>query len=213
MDFCDRGIYLDTVPEMDEVYTQNAFKDSPKQLSDFMQLYAFAERHASSEGRQVDPNDAYGLTKEYETMITMGDRLAIWQWYVFENNLMEEDEKNLLDPDSIVEDKFREAQSSAFFETRLWIHETWEVPSNFLQRVYRLSDVPIWICQGLRDKVCPPQNAQYFADALKDSSQGTRSAPVMDRFIESGHEDTDLVMEQCLIESINEFLEYYGSNN
>lgn len=205
-----RGIYLDTVPEMDEVYTQNAFKDSPKQLADFMQLYAYAARHAGYEGRQLDPNDAYSLTKEYETMITNGDRLAVWQWYVFENNLMEEDPNNLLDPNVIEESRFREAQSTGFFETRLWIHETWEVPSNFLNRVDRLSNVPIWICQGLRDKVCPPQNARNFVDALKETSQ-KRSAQVIDRFIESGHEDTDPVMEQCLIESTNEFLRDFGN--
>jgi pimeloyl-ACP methyl ester carboxylesterase len=142
-------------------------------------------------------------------MISNGDRLAIWQWYVFENNLMEEDPKNLLDPNVIKESRFREAQSSGFFETRLWLHETWEAPSNFLKRVDRLSNVPIWICQGLRDKVCPPQNARNFTDALKNSSQN-RSARATDRFIESGHEDTDPVMETFLIESINEFLQDFG---
>jgi len=178
-------------------------KTTQKKLSEFIQLYRFAADHASLEGRTLDPNDSYGLTKQYEKMIENGNRQAMWHWFAFENNLMEEDPDNLLDANHIVVSRFPEAQSSGFFETRLWLHETWEAPSHFLERVNRLSDTPIWICQGLRDKVCPPQNARNLANALKDSS---RSAPIHDRFIESGHEDTDPVMESCLIESMNEFL-------
>jgi hypothetical protein len=201
-----RGIYLDTVAEMEEVYTQNAFLDDPKKLSDFDNLYNFAENHASNEGRELDPNDAYCLVKEYEDMVINGNGMAVWQWFVFENNLMEEDIHNMLDPHVVEESRFPEAQSTAFFETRLWIHETWEAPSNFLERVNLLSDVPIWICQGLRDNVCPPLNAQHLVNEMRNSS---RIAPIYARFIDSGHEDTDPVMEKCLKQSMNEFLERF----
>lgn len=193
---------------MDEVYSQNAFLDDPKKLADFRQLYGFASKHASEQGRVLDPNDAYGVAKEYEEMISSGNKMAVWQWYVFENNLMEEVPENLLDPDTILESRMAEAQSTAFFETRLWIHETWEVPSNFYERVDRLSDTPVWICQGLRDKVCPPQNARHLVETMRNCS---RSKPIHDRFIESGHEDTDPVMERCLVESMDEFLSYYSN--
>ncbi|KAL3912411.1 MAG: hypothetical protein SGILL_006895 [Bacillariaceae sp.] len=193
------------ITEMDEVYSQQAFVDDPKKLSDFRQLYTYAAKHAGSQGRDLDPDDAYSLTKEYEDMISSGDVMAIWQWYVFENNLMEEDSSRLLDPQVIDHSRLAEAQSTAFFETRLWVHETWERPSNFLGRVDSLVDIPIWICQGWRDKVCPPQNAQHLVDALENT---TRTAPIHDYFIESGHEDTDPTMEKCLVQSMNEFLLY-----
>ena len=201
--FYGRGVYLDTVAEMDEVYSERAFLDDPKKLNDFHQLFAYANHHAASQGRDLDPDDAYSFTKEYENMIQSGDVMAIWQWYVFENNLMEEDSSKFLDPSVFDDSRLAEAQSTAFFETRLWIHETWEDPSNFLERVDALANVPIWICQGWRDKVCPPQNAQHLVDALDNT---TRTTPIHDYFIESGHEDADPVMEKCLIRSMNEFL-------
>jgi pimeloyl-ACP methyl ester carboxylesterase len=203
----DRGVYLDTEPEMDEVYSQKAFLGDPKKLADFRQLYEYADKHASTDqSHGLDPDDSYAITKAYEQMIARGDEMAMWQWYVFENNLMEEDPQNLLDPNKIVETKMAEAQSTAFFETRFWIHETWEIPSNFFGRVDRLTNIPIWICQGLRDKVCPPQNAHHLVESMRST---TRSAPIHDRFIESGHEDTDPVMEECLVESMDEFLQSY----
>ncbi|KAG7368453.1 peptidase S33 proline iminopeptidase family protein [Nitzschia inconspicua] len=109
-----RGVYLNTITEMDEVYSQNAFLDDPKKLSDFRQLYGFAVQHASIEGRELDSNDSFGLTKEYEKMIDNGNEMAVWQWFVFENNLMEEDPQNLLDPNRIDESRLGEAQSTAF---------------------------------------------------------------------------------------------------
>ena len=189
---------------MNEVYSEGAFLNDPKKLKDFHTLFAYANQHAISQGRHLDPNDAYSLTKEYESMIANGDSMAIWQWYVFENNLMEEDATKLLDPNDIDHSRLAEAQSTAFFETRLWVYETWEAPSRFLERVDALVEVPVWICQGLRDKVCPPQNARHLVNALDNTN---RKAELHDYFIESGHEDTDPVMERCLIQSMNEFLD------
>jgi proline iminopeptidase len=202
-----RGVYLDTVKEMDEVYTRKAFADDPKKLSDFMRLYSYAADQASEDGRTPPgPNDSHGLVREYERMIVRGKKMAIWQWFAFENNLMEEDPRNLMDPDVIAEDRFAEAQSLGYFETRLWLHESWEDPSNLIARADRLTDIPTWICQGLRDHVRPPHNALHLVNAMKTSG---RSAPLYGRFLESGHEDTDPVMEACLIQSMNEYLEAY----
>ena len=39
----------------------------------------------------------------YEDLIVAGDRSAIWRFYAFENNLIEEDPSKLLDPRQIVE--------------------------------------------------------------------------------------------------------------
>jgi hypothetical protein len=75
--------------------------------------------------------------------------------HVFENNLMETEPENLLDPNMIDREFFPEAQSVAFFETRLWLHGSWEAPSNLLSRIDQLVGFPIWICQGQFDEVCP----------------------------------------------------------
>jgi hypothetical protein len=51
-----------------------------------------------------------------------GDRQAISVRYLFENNLMEEDPKNMLDPNVIDKKKFGEAQNVAFFQAPLWLN-------------------------------------------------------------------------------------------
>ena len=50
----------------------------------------------------------------YEDLITQGDRDAIWRFYAFENNLIEEDPAKLLDPRVIDEADFAEAASVSF---------------------------------------------------------------------------------------------------
>jgi proline iminopeptidase len=203
-----RGIYLDTIPEMKEVYTKDAFLGNPKRLKEFNNLFKVAAQNVDEAGEKpLDPNDVFRLFRVYERMITQGDRQAIWAWHSFENNLMEEDPKNMLDPNVIDEKKFAEAQNVAFFETRLWLHGTIEKPSNLLKRIDRLSDIPVWICQGLRDKVCPPENAQHLVDALEETE-----GPLTANFIDSGHEDTDPVMEKCLKQSIHTFLNFYDEH-
>jgi len=201
-----RGIYLDSIPELKEVYTQKAFEGNPRRLNEFQHLYEVADDYALSLGEEtLDPNDAFRLFHLYERMVTSGDRMAIWTWHSFENNLMEEDPANLLDPANIVEEKFAEAQSVAFFEIRLWLHGTLEEPSNLLEKTYRLSEIPIWICQGLRDEVCPPHNARHLVDALEKETSTYLDA----RFLDSGHEDTDPVMEACLKDTMYQFLKQY----
>ena len=197
-----RGIYLDTVQELKEVYTLDAFRHNKTQSSMFQLLYNAADDDAADAGEDpLDPNDSHRLLQIYERMITSGNRRAIWNWHVYENNLMEEDPRNLLDPKRIIHSTFPEAQSVAFFETRLWLHGSYENPSELLERVSELWDLPVWICQGLRDKVCPPQNARLLVDSLVESS-----IQVNAHFIQSGHEDTDPVMEKCLQRSMRHFL-------
>lgn len=117
---------------------------------------------------------------------------------------METDPDNILDPELIDSKVFAEAQSVAFFETRLWLHGSWESPSNLLSRIDQLVGFPIWICQGHFDEVCPPHYAQKFADALQEAG-----AEFTLRSIPSGHEQTDPVMARCLEKSLAVFIEDY----
>lgn len=61
-------------------------------------------------------------------MIVRGDRDAAWRFYAFENNLIEEDPSELLDPKVIKEEDFAEALSVSFFEARLFLKGTYEDP-------------------------------------------------------------------------------------
>lgn len=202
-----RGIYLNTVKELDEVYTQQAFRDDPRKTSDFDLLYQVAQSEVEeARNEPLDPNDARRLLEVYERMIQRGDKQAIWSWYVFENNLMEDVAANRLDPRHIIEKSFPEAQSVAFFETRLWLHETFEKPSHLLDRVEKLQDIPIWICQGKYDNVCPAQNARVLVNALEKYK-----VPLQAHFLEANHEDTDPLMAACLKSIVDEFLNFHAS--
>eukprot|EP00980_Cylindrotheca_fusiformis_P009592 scaffold2123_cov96-Cylindrotheca_fusiformis.AAC.5 len=203
-----RGIYLDTVHEVHSVYSRSAFLHNKKRLKEFDILYKLANDHVTQRGKMdLDPDDALSIMGVYENMIRKGSEEAIWNWFVFENNLMEEAPENLLDPNVIDPLRMPEAQSVAFFETRLWLHASLEEPSNLLQRVPRLSHTPIWICQGMRDEVCPPENAKRLERALEKELYSKRNHLLKAQFIDSGHEDTDPVMEACLKESMSQFLE------
>ena len=203
-----RGIYLDTVKELDEVYTQQAFEGDPRKSADFELLFQVAEAEVQqSQEPPLDPNDARRLLEVYERMIQRGDRQGIWSWHTFEVNLMETDPRNRLNPNRIVESMFREAQSVAFFETRLWLRETFEQPFPVLQRVDQLRGIPIWICQGKFDNVCPVQNARDLVDALDEEN-----IPVEAHFLGANHEDTDPVIAACLKNIMTEFLVFHSAN-
>ena len=66
----------------------------------------------------LSPDDAVRFVRVYEDLIVSGDRDAIWRFYVFENNIIEEDPSALKDPRTIDEAEFAEAQSVSFFEAR-----------------------------------------------------------------------------------------------
>lgn len=202
-----RGIYLDTKKELREVYSQSAFEDDERKSAEFDVLYQVAQADVAKAGEpRLDPNDDRRLLEVYERMITRGEKHAIWTWTTFENNLMEDDPENQLDPQVIVESRFQEAQSVAFFETRLWLHGTFEKPSNLLSRVDQLQGIPMWICQGKHDNVCPVQNAQHLVSALQDID-----IPLQAHFVDANHEDTDPVMAKCLKNITQDFLEFYSN--
>jgi proline iminopeptidase len=216
-----RGIYLDTEKELAEVYSRRAFEDDERKLEQFDMLYDLAReevekstRAEDSKPQPLDPNDDRRLLEVYEQMILRGYKRAMWMWHVFENNLMEDDPELQIDPNHIMEEKFPEAQSLAFFETRLWLHGTFEAPSNLLERVNRLDQIPIWICQGIYDNVCPVQNAWNLVRALKGvHHRHPRSHDpgfLQAYFLDANHEDTDPVMERCLKKIMNEFFEMYA---
>lgn len=194
-----RGIYLDTQEELSQVYSREAFEDDERKLAEFNVLYDYAkrylERSAAAENDELDPNDYEKLLQAYEQMITNGDDQAIWTWHSFENNLMEDRPEMQLDPNVIVQKKLPEAQSVAFFEVRLWLHGAFESPSNLLDRVDRLNNIPIWMCQGIYDNVCPVQNALNLVKALKKVKHRHPSNDepgyLQAYFLDANHEDTD----------------------
>ena len=195
-----RGIYLDTAEEVSAVYSRRSYLKNAKRLAEFDILYHYVVQKSASEYLPSTSDDAEGLIRAYYRLISEGDEMAMWHWFVFENNLMETDPENLRDPDKIDRHDVRESRSVAFFETRLWITGSYEQPSNLLSRMNRLTTMPIFICQGRRDEVCPPRYARKLADALDDEE-----AYYSVRFIDSGHEQSDSVMARCLEDALHDF--------
>lgn len=201
-----RGIYLESRREVAEVYSRRSYLDNAPRRHEFDVLYDYAAQDLQRRGEPpLDPDDAERLLRTYERLIQQGDRHAVWHWWVFENNLMEWDPANLRDPFRIRREDYPQAQSVAFFETRLWVHGTYEAPSHILDHLSEVARLPIWLCQGLKDEVCPYENARRLVDALEDHG----ATQVTARFIDAGHEDTDPTMERCLHQSIREFIQVY----
>ncbi|CAB9515065.1 Proline iminopeptidase [Seminavis robusta] len=207
-----RGIYLDTAEEVGVVYAKETYVDNPKRLHEFNILYQYAADYANdnqhgSDKEPLDPNDAERILRLYAEMITSGDKMAAWHWFVFENNLMELDPKRILDPYHIHEKYYRESLSVAFFETRLWLHGSYEFPTSDLLDETKIQQLtmPMWICQGQRDEVCPPQYARKFLDAVVKED---RSPQVVARFLNATHEDTDPAIATCLKLSLEEFVQH-----
>ena len=195
-----RGIYLDTAEEVSAVYSRRTYMKNAKRLAEFDILYHYAVKKSESDYLPANPDDAEGLMRAYYRLISEGDEMAMWHWFVFENNLMETDPANLRDPDEIDMQDIRVSRSIAFFETRMWITGSYEQPSDLLSRVDRLTTMPIFICQGRRDEVCPARYARKLADALDDEG-----AYYSVRFIDSGHEQSDPVMARCLEDALHDF--------
>lgn len=195
--------------------------------------YQYANTYSVSKySKNLDPNDSEEILRLYNEMINSGDRYAIWHWHVFENNLMEEDPINLLDPLVISDEHFPEARSVAYFETTLWLRGSYSPnATNLLERIATLKKIvpsvpilsdkdeenqdshtsmtretkpptSIWICQGKHDEVCPPRYARLLVSNLAQFNISYNA-----RFVNAGHEDTDPIMEQCLKVIINEFYE------
>jgi hypothetical protein len=151
---------------------------------------------------ELDPNDGERFFRINERMIGRCDEHAIWRHFVWENNMMEEDPANLLDPFHIDSTILPEAMSVAFFENQIFLHGTFDEPMDLLQNVDRLSPVQTWMCQGINDEVCPTKyGGLKLAEALVDAGVTTRM-----QFLDAGHEDTDPAIAKCLQDSVADFL-------
>ena len=158
----------------------------------------------------LDPNDSQRFIQIYEKLILNGNRDAIWRFHVYENNLMEEDPNAMLDPHQVPDlasNAYREALSIAFFESRLFLRGTFETPINLLatKLIQSLHSIPVWICQGTGDEVCPEKFAQQLCAALdKEGVEHT------DHFVASGHKASSNGMTEALILSVQEWYGKYG---
>ena len=198
-----RGIYLNTRAEFDAVYTRSAHLGYPQRLREFDRWFVKAQREVELAGESpLDPDDAQRFFQVYRRLLLRCDKYAIWHWFVFENNLMETIPENLRDPDRIDRDQYPEALSVSFFENFLFYRGTFEDPPRLLERLHHLKSVPVWICQGLYDEVCPQRYARQLVDGLETAHVNVRA-----HFVESGHEATDPVMARCLIRRVDDFLQ------
>lgn len=230
-----RGIFLNTPGEMDDVYDRRAFETEGKegelpaevlelkkrQLKEF-DIFCDEVVEAGSEtlSKERLACDAQALLRAYEERILAGSRLSIWKFYAFENNLMAESDADLVDPFTIDEEAHAEAQSVAFFETRLFLRGSYEDPPRLLERLGALqrmgprgtgwsdevrdsANLPLtWVVQGLGDAVCPPTWARVLVEALDEA--GVKNHP---KFVEAGHKSSSDNIKLSLQASVGECLQ------
>lgn len=210
-----RGVFLNTAPEFDDVYSAKRFieNQNEKQQREFDIFFNLANKDAIDAGDDpLDKFDSERIVEVYSRMIRRGDIMAMWVWYVYENNLMEEDPHKLLDFDKIDDDAFPEASGVAFFETQLFLHGLFVEPVQLLERVKDLKNGPggspvhTWVCQGHRDQVCPEIYAKKLVDALEDAG-----IPTISNFIDAPHQCTDPVMQACLKGTVDDFYLKYNA--
>jgi len=146
----------------------------------------------------------------YEDLIRAGDRDAIWRFYVFENNIIEEDPSKLLDPLAVDEAEFAEAMSVSFFEARLFLKGTYEAPVQLLgERLKQLSAntvtgrpaVRTWVAQGTGDEICPEVFAQQLVAGLLHAR-----VPHTAYFFDAGHSAKSDGMSKMLKQCVDEFM-------
>ena len=202
-----RGIFLSTVAEFEAIYARKSFAGNERRLAEFDTFLEPAAALAKRKGEApLDPDDAQRLVRLYEDLIVAGDRGAIWQFYAFENNLIEEDPSKLLDPRVINEAEFAEAQSVSFFEARLFLRHTYEEPVQLLgERLRALAGgatcpaVRTWIAQGTGDEVCPETFARQLAAGLDAAG-----VPLKAYFFEAGHsaksDEMGAMLKRCVDE-------------
>lgn len=180
----------------------------------------------------LDPNDVRTILRLYEHLILQGDREAIWKFYVFECNLMEEDESKLLDPETIDESLYAEAQSVSFFEVRLFLNGVYEqggvAPDgrfDLLEGVRSLRAeeeadcgatggdgtavnvghrVPVWVVQGTGDAVCPEIFAKKLVDRLRE-----RGVLMNAYFVDGGHKASSTGIKDQLKIVVEEFYQWF----
>ena len=94
-----QGIFLNTKEEIDAAYAQKSFENNPHHLKEFKTFFELGAQEARNLGEgDLDPYDSERILRMYESMILNGNQNAIWRFFVFENNLMEEDSSKFLDP-------------------------------------------------------------------------------------------------------------------
>lgn len=199
-----RGIFLNTQPEFDEVYARKSFLKNVRRLKEFDVFFELAAEEAAKRGENpLDPNDSERFIRLYESMILSGNRNAIWRFYVFENNLVEEDPDELLNPLVIADDKrFREAQSVSFFECRLFLRGTFEEKIDLLgSRLSSLRSMHVWVVQGTGDEVCPETYAKQLVDCL--ASQNIDHTA---HFVDASHKCSSDSMSVALRGCVEDFL-------
>lgn len=137
----------------------------------------------------------------YEAMVLRGDRDAIWRFFVFENNLMEEDTSHHFDPYTIDEKSYPEATSVSFFECRLFLKGTFEDPIDLLGKsIEQLRTVPTWVVQGMGDEVCPEVYAQQLVARLAEAG-----CPHQAHFVQGGHLASSSGVAEALKKSLEDF--------
>lgn len=199
-----RGIFLNTRPEFDAVYLRSSFDGNERRLKEFDIFYELAEREIARLGEEpLAPEDSERFIRTYESLILRGDRDAIWRFFVFENNLMEEDPANLFDPYAIDEKTFPEAASVSFFETRLFLKGTFEDPIDLIgDSILSLKEVPSWVVQGMGDEVCPEIYARQLVSRLEAAG-----CPHKAYFVQGGHLASSDGVSVALKKSLSEFYE------
>ena len=202
-----RGIFLSTVAEFEAIYARKSFAGNERRLAEFDTFLEPAAALAQRKGEApLDPDDAQRLVRLYEELFLAGDRQALWQFYAFENNLIEEDASKLIDPRVINEAEFAEAQSVSFFEARLFLRHTYEDPVQLLgERLRALAGtdeypaVRTWIAQGTGDEVCPETFARQLAAGLDAAG-----VPLTAYFFEAGHsaksDEMGAMLKRCVDE-------------
>ena len=70
-----RGIYLDTVEEVNTVYSRSTYVKHPNRLAEFDEFFEYAQLHSNE---PLNPNNAEQILRAYEHLIQSGDRYAIW---------------------------------------------------------------------------------------------------------------------------------------
>lgn len=190
-----QGIWLCNRVQYDAIFTLRANEDNPMHLDDFKNWLKPAEEEARNSGE--------GDLRLYQRLIERCDMNAIWHWFVWLNNLVEEDPSNRLDPSSVESRLVREATSLVFFQNHLSLQGVFERPIGLLERVKNLNGTKVWVCQGLRDEICP---AMVGAVPLVNNLVANK-VPVRAKFVDGGHESSDPEIEQCFKEAVLDFLQ------
>jgi len=221
-----RGIFLSIREELEAVFALEKIEELARNLrvdryvKEFNIFFEYAKQEfertkGSASKTPLDPHDYKKILYLYENMILQGDRMAIWKWYVYEVNLVEEDPSDWLDPETIDESKFEEAQSVAFFEARLFLNGVYELSRDqldLLEDTKKLTEtggsapyhVPVWVVQGTGDAVCPDKFAHMLVDKLKNA--GVLMAA---HFVDAGHKASSDGIKKQLQVVVKEFYELY----